>query len=160
MINMHFDTRANYAAQRWAQGLARANKVAVRKAFFDLGHQLKRDAQDEILHGVKSGRLYRIRRGKRIRNHRASAAGEAPANLSGALRRGVNFKITGSESMEFGYSDQTPYGRWLEEGTRYIDPRSNIEPTANNNHRNARTYFYQSLAREMRDLERESRRNR
>jgi hypothetical protein len=156
MLIARFNTNDSVVAARWSRGLSRAGSMAVRKSWFELGHKLKSDAQDSILNGKKTGRVYLIRRGRTRRRHQASRSGESPANLSGALRRGINFKINGSDSMRFGYSDKTPYGLWLELGTELIAPRPNIEPTAEANHKNARTFFYQSLTREMRRLESES----
>ena len=156
MIAGKFDVSANRTSQRWSQGLQRAGNQAIRKSWFDLGQKLKTDAQDSILHGKKTGRIYLIRRGKTRRRHQASRSGESPANLSGDLRRGVKFVISGSNTMRFGYSDKTPYGLWLELGTDVIAPRPNIEPTAEANHRNAKTFYYKSLTREMRALENES----
>ena len=65
----------------------------IREGFFQTGGQLKKYANEKILRGVKSGRLYRIRRGKIIKNHRASAPGETHANLSGTLRRSLGWKV-------------------------------------------------------------------
>ncbi|MCK5017302.1 MAG: hypothetical protein KAS32_09530, partial [Candidatus Peribacteraceae bacterium] len=79
--------------------LSERNARGIRQAFYKLGKDLRKTASDLILEKPKHGRLYRIRRGKLIRKHRASAAGEAPANLSGRLRRSLDFNVVGSERM-------------------------------------------------------------
>lgn len=99
----------------------------------------------EFMDKPKSGRYYSIkvsRSGARI-YYRASASGEAPAVLSGNLKRSINYTITGRDSMEFGsdaskarvvfLDNKDPvgtlkkYSRKLELGTS-IDARPYLKP--------------------------------
>ena len=80
----------------------------------------------------KSGRVYRIR-GKL---HKASAAGEAPAILSGALARNVDFSVS-NRDLTFGDKSQrgkAPIGLFLEEGTKKMSPRPHISQTVKDKH--------------------------
>lgn len=93
-----------------------------RRAFYDIGIQNVKYTREIIKKGPKNGRLYRI--AGRRRRHRASAPGEAPANLTGRLRRGVDFRVKGNDQMEFG--DTELHGRFLELGTKRMKPRPHL----------------------------------
>ena len=84
----------------------------IRNAFFDQGDRNVKYARKEILKRNKTGRLYKI--GNKL--HRASAPGEFPANLSGKLRRGIDYTVRGHNQMEFG--DRAKHGVYLEMGTK------------------------------------------
>lgn len=76
----------------------------LRHALFDVGNYYKRSANNSILRGTKTGRVYKIRtRSGRTRRHRSSARGESHANLTGALRRSIGWKVSGSKRLLFGY---------------------------------------------------------
>lgn len=104
-------------------------KNGYRRAFYDIGKQLTAYTRDIIKKGPKTGRLYYI--AGRKRRHRASAAGEAPANLTGRLRKGVGFNVSGWDQMEFG--DRVYYGKFLEEGTKKMKPRPHLSKSVNYN---------------------------
>lgn len=95
----------------------------IRDTFFDQGDKNVKYTRKEILKRNKSGRLYKIKG----RLHRASAPGEYPANLSGKLRKGIGYKVRGSNSMEFGSKED--YSKYLELGTKNMDPREFIGRT-------------------------------
>jgi len=116
-------------------------KKGIREGFFELGAKNKQDAKRAITKGPKTGRVYRIRG----RRHRASAAGQAPANLSGALRRSVDMEIKGSDSMEFGYKDTAEYGKFLEEGTVNMAKRPNIVTTVRKNQKDAKIMMRRNI---------------
>ena len=59
--------------------------------------------------------------------HQASAPGEFPANLSGKLVKGIDYSVRGSNSMEFG--DKAKHGKYLELGTKNMEPREHIVRT-------------------------------
>ena len=63
---------------------------------------LKRDTKAEIMKKPKHGRLYRVNLNGVIVMHRASAPGEAPANLTGALKTSIGFNTVGANRLEFG----------------------------------------------------------
>jgi hypothetical protein len=108
-----------------------------------------------ILEKPRFGRVYRINRNGRIKIHVASRPGEAPASDTGTLWRSLNYEVSGSDSMQFGYRSHTApevmsrktlkgvhYGRDLEIGTNKIKPRPGLEG-------NAVEYFEQELKEEM-----------
>lgn len=105
-----------------------------RRGFLLYMQALKRRANHEILHGKKTGRVYRVRKGGRVRNHRASAPGETHANLSGRLRRSLSWKVHGWQRAEFGYgvatnaSEVAPlYAPFVEFGTSRMEARPSLE---------------------------------
>lgn len=118
--------------------LARTEKIvriSIRHAWFELGKNLKSEANQEILRRPKSGRVYVVRdpSGRR-RRHVASASGETHANLSGRLRRSISWKVHGEDSMVFGYGvsvtgkNKSPrYDEYVEFGTRNMGPRPSLE---------------------------------
>lgn len=115
-------------------------KSGYRIAFYNIGKQLTRYTREIIKKGPKTGRLYYI--AGRKKRHRASAAGEAPANLTGRLRKGVNFNVSGWDQMQFG--DTVFYGKFLEEGTRKMKPRPHLSKSVDYNE----PYAEQQLALE------------
>lgn len=83
---------------------ATGTKRALRQAWFEVGRHLTREANREILKGRKTGRVYIFRSPSgRRRRHRASAPGETHANLTGALRKSIGWKMTGARGGDFGY---------------------------------------------------------
>jgi hypothetical protein len=110
------EDRENRKAQFQIDNTIQLTKRGVRQGFYNVGKQLKESANKEILAKDKTGRTYRVRRGKVVRNHRASAPGETFANLSGAARRTLGFDVRGSSELEFGFRkvQQTFYTKILE----------------------------------------------
>jgi len=111
-------------------------KKAIRKGAYISGKQLVANARNEMTRGSKFGRTYRIYRGlggSRLsapRLHRASAAGESPAVISGKLRASTDFKVRGSRTLEFGAGNSmVNYAKFLEEGTSRIAPRRYLRGT-------------------------------
>lgn len=99
----------------------------VRQAWFKTGRILLTQVQKDILHKPKSGRVYRLRKGKRLVTHTASAPGETPANFTGVYRKSMGFQIQGWRRMEFGSrSGSAPYAKYLETGTSRMKARPGI----------------------------------
>lgn len=126
---------------------------AMRHAWFELGKDLRAEASREVLHGIKTGRVYIIRgpSGRR-RRHRASAPGETHANRTGALRRGLSWKVHGHRRMEFGYgitpSDRSPvYASFVELGTRRMAARPTLANAINALQRNVARDFATAMDR-------------
>ncbi len=89
------------------------------QAFFKIGKDLKKTAQELIKDkSKKTGRVYRLRVRGRLITHRASARGEAPANLTGNLQRSVGYQINGGgDTMLFGAGGRNSgvgYAKFLE----------------------------------------------
>ncbi len=128
--------RENIEAYREIENIGGGTRRAIRQTWFRLGADLRKEAKAEILRKPKGGRTYYIRmRGGAVRRHVSSAPGETHANLTGALRRSISWKVHGTESMEFGYGFSTternkapPYDAAIEFGTEdgKIKPRPSI----------------------------------
>ncbi len=129
------------------EGTQRNWSRGIRQGFFELGRELVSDAKTAITKGPKTGKFYRVR--GRKRKHRASAPGQAPANITGKLRNSVGFQISGSDRMEFGYRDSVDYGKYLERGTSRMEPRPNIGPTVDKNEKNAEVILSNNIARQI-----------
>lgn len=119
---------------REAEAVPNRMQQVFRRGFITFMTALKKRANHEILHGKKTGRWYRVRTASgRRRRHRASAPGETHANLTGALRRSLSWKVHGWERAEFGYgvstdaSNRAPrYAPFVEFGTRRMEPRPTL----------------------------------
>ncbi len=125
-----------------AENIARES---VTRAWFEIGADLKRTASREILRKPKAGITYfRVDKLGRRRRHVASAPGETHANMTGALRRSIGWKVQGDE-LAFGYGasrDDVPeYAPYLEFGTRRMKPRPSLQNAIRNTRRNAENYF-------------------
>lgn len=103
-------------------------RQGIRRGWFQLGKDLKKEANREILHGKKTGHIYKAvgkkiapRRARRRFRHQASAPFETHANLSGDLRRSIGWKVEGFSTRKFGYGVSgrpTPeYAPFVEFGT-------------------------------------------
>lgn len=109
-------------------------KQHLRKDMFAYLRDLKTEANREILRKPKSGRTYIIRTpGGRRKRHVASAPGESHANLSGATRRSLSWKVFGWDRAQFGYGVSTNasnvapvWAPYLEGGTRNAAARPSI----------------------------------
>lgn len=108
-------------------------KTGIRQGFIKFGSLLQKDLKTEILRKPKSGREYLIRRGGRRFRHIASADGETPANISGRLRRSVDYKVQGASRMEFGYNNSVDYGKYLEFGTSKMGAKTGIQNSIKKN---------------------------
>ncbi len=131
MLDFSIDVRSKRILQKLiTDGGCIAYQRGISKGFYFLGRFLVLKTKDAIKNPPKTGRIYRLsgalkrRAGRSF--HQASAPGEAPANLTGDLRRGVSSITVGCESLTFGYSSDTLYGRFLELGTRKMEPRPNL----------------------------------
>jgi hypothetical protein len=120
-------------------------KNGIRKAYYRMGKQCTKDARESILQGPKTGRIYYIKKGSRTYKHQASAPGEPPANLTGRLRKSIDFEVRSFRQLEFGAN--TPYAAALELGSpqRKLLPRPYLVRALDKNHKN----FHNFLASEM-----------
>jgi len=139
--------------------MGRSNR-AIRQMMFLLMEDLHRSANQEIIHGIKTGRVYRVttiskKGNKHRRNHQASAPGETHANLTGALRRSLSWKVHGSDSAEFGYGVSTTgeneapeYADYVEFGTDKMEPRPTLKNELEHVDTKAQIYFNDALTDE------------
>ena len=128
-------------------------KDNIRKALITIGAEHVRHARGLMLK-KKTGRIYNIN-GKK---HQASAPGEAPAILSGDLKNSVGKNTRGHTEMEFGDKDmegKAPYGKFLEEGVKYllsghlIKPRPHIGVTVKSQFRNTKISLEEAMAKSL-----------
>lgn len=123
-------------------------RTGIRQAFFISGKQLKAYLQDKIEDKIaKTGRLYLIRRGKKVIRHRASAPGQYPAKLSGVLKRSINFHVVGYRQLIFG--SRAPYAIFLEEGTKKMAPRKLLQATIKENIEFMQTTMHKEIIKEL-----------
>ncbi len=112
----------------------------MRHALFEIADDYTRTANFNILKEKKRGRTYLVRtRTGRQKRHRSSAAGQSHANLTGALRRSIGWKVRGSSQLEFGYgatSNTTKYARRIELGGGNIKARPSLKIAIQQNRRN------------------------
>jgi hypothetical protein len=94
---------------------------AVRQSMHSIGILLVKDLKADMKL-PKSGRIYKITKGKRTFMHRASSPDERPANITGRFRNSINFVQRGFNRIEFG-SEGVPYATYLEYGTRIMAKR-------------------------------------
>jgi hypothetical protein len=136
-------------------------KKAVRASWFDLGRDLKNEANKEILRKPKGGKTYWIRtQSGRRKRHVASKPGETHANLSGTLRRSISWKVHSYQRMEFGYgfatnsSNRAPvYDFVIEDGFNFKDgrkikPRPSIANAVGKVKRNTKIKFQKQMLKE------------
>ena len=96
----------------------------IRRFWFALGKGLIKEFNTEVLRKPRSGRVYKVRRGKTVRRHTASRPGETPANLSGNYRKSVGYQIRGVMEMQFG--NRAEYAGFLENGTSKMAERPGL----------------------------------
>ena len=128
---------------------------AIRKAFYNIGKFLLKDAVADINKEPKHGRQYLVRLGRggktlsKPKIHTASAENEAPANITGALRAAHNFSVQGNSKLIFGVEDKVNYGAYLENGTKKIKPRKWLIRAIKNNERNIENEFNHNIESEL-----------
>lgn len=95
------------------------SKRALRRSLFEFSKDLIKTARKSIIDPPKSGRVYLVRlRGRAVR-HQASAPGQPPANLSGALKDTITTRLHGVSQLRFeAGSASVPYAAPLELGNK------------------------------------------
>lgn len=156
MIKVILNTKSN-PALRSLDYISNKTKAGIRQAFYQAGKSLKSTSSNLILDKNKSGILYTVRLGNSKRKHQASAPGEAPANLTGNLRKSIGFDVRGSEQLEFGSRDGAPaagvsgkqhvakYSVFLELGTSRMAARPFLNPSIESNERNIFTSLVEQI---------------
>ena len=101
---------------------------AIRQGWFRSGDELSKELNEQTLKKPRAGRSYvrKVRGGSR-RRHRASRAGETPANQSGTYRKSRGYNIRGWKQLEWGVKD--PKAKFLEEGTKNMQARPGVRNT-------------------------------
>jgi HK97 gp10 family phage protein len=115
----------------------------IRAAYFRIGNDLVEEARKSILEGPKTGNIRRIKK----KRHQASAAGEAPANLTGLLKRSIAYQQRGGDQMIFGA--RTDYAPFLELGTRRMAQRPYLIAAIRKKTRSARKHLEKEIENEL-----------
>lgn len=143
--------KGNARAKKAINTQAKRTKKGIKNAFIQIRKNIVDESKRLITDPPKTGRVYLIRlRGKTIR-HQASAAGQAPANLSGKLRSTVAAKVNASSTqMEFGAGNNSVrYAGILEVGGGRIKKRPYLIKSINNNRKNIEVHFKIRLKKEI-----------
>jgi len=123
--------------------MSKLTRSGIRSAYFRLGNVLVDEARRSIQEGPKTGRLYRINN----RLHRASASGQAPANLSGLLKRSIAYQQRSWNELHFGA--RAEYAPFLELGTRNMAQRPFLIRSIKHNQKNAISLFETEIKRSL-----------
>jgi len=146
---MTFKIKADRGTQRVIvsiRNLPATNKRGIRQGMYFVGRDVRNTARQLILdRSTKTGRIYIVRKGSRRFKHQSSAPGQAPANLTGNLRRGIGFNVVGALRMEFGA--RAEYAPFLELGTTRMKRRPYLIAAINKNIGTAQVHFSREIER-------------
>lgn len=126
------------------ENLGRHTREALAEGFTKMGSNLVRTLQNSILNEPKFGAEYRVK-GKNgvTKLHRASAAKQTPALISGQYFEKTFFKPHAANGLEFGV--EIEYAEYLELGTDKMEPRPGLGNAITSSLRNSRLYLEESL---------------
>jgi len=105
-----------------AANLAANTHFGIEKAFWQSGKDITAEFSKQVLAKTKTGRLYIIRK----RKHRASAAGETPANITGNYRKSIGFIVNQGTTPQLTIGNSAEYAGFLELGTSRMRPRPGL----------------------------------
>lgn len=105
------------------------SRMGIRRFWFSLGKTLTKSFNREVLRKPRSGKVYKVRRGRSTRKHTASSPGETAANLSGNYRKAIGYQLRGSSEMNFG--NDAEYAGFLENGTSKMKARPGLKNAVN-----------------------------
>lgn len=143
-IKSDIGNRRAFLAIREAPKRAR---TGVRQGFYFLGKENVKLTRAEITKKDKKGRIYHIRIKGRLKRHQASAPGQYPANLTGKLRKSLDFVVRGNDRMEFGAF--VPYAGFLEKGTKKMEPRPSLANTVKATEKIAVQFMIQEIGKRL-----------
>lgn len=121
-----------------ALNIAGHTKKGVKRALYKSAQGLINSFRAEVKFGFKSGRLYGT--------HKASAAFETPANLTGKYSKSIGTDVSG-EQLVFGNSVE--YAGYLEFGTSRMKPRPGLSNAIVDQERNIVRNFLKEIVREL-----------
>lgn len=153
-MSLKIDTKSSSAVLR-IKNIDKLTKSGIEYAAYMSAKSMRDSTSQEILKGVKTGRVY-IRRDKlgRRRRHVASAPGETHANLTGKTRRSLGWKVNPTQ-IEFGYgvdrNDAPPYAARLEFGDQAgpFKARPSLQNGIKSQRRNYQTNFEREIGKRL-----------
>lgn len=119
------------------------HRAGLKMALHDIGVDVRRETRRLIRTGSRTGRIYTFRG----RPHQASAPGEPPANRSGKLSKSVGFRVRNHAEMVVGESAE--YAKFLEDGTRKMDPRPHLIVAVRNKAQDAVNTITENVERQV-----------
>lgn len=150
-MSITIDTRSRKAILK-IKNLRKLTRAGVEHASYTSGNGLVKATSAEILKRPKGGRLYVRKVGSRRRRHIASAPGETHANMSGKLRRSLDFKVNPSQ-LEFGYgvqsNDAPDYAGFVEFGTKNMAARPSLQNGIKGQRRNMQNNFEREIGKRL-----------
>jgi len=156
MLNI-VSSRGNQRVEKQIEDSPNAVRTGVRFALYNIGVDLVKTAEAEM-RKPKSGRWYTTKVGKqgtplkKARRYQASAPGQAPAVVSGNLRRSLRFKVRGWNVMSFragGERFGAPYAPFLEEGTANMAARPFMSTAVLEVEKDAINYFEIEIGKQL-----------
>lgn len=141
------ESALNKVAYKSLRQIEERTRSGIRKAWYELGKDLKQESKRLITEPPKTGRIYRIRRKGKTVIHQASAPGESPANLTGALKKSVNYNVSSTSELVFGAN--TKYARRLELGDSKIKKRPYLKRAIDEKEGEAYTHLCSNIEKEL-----------
>jgi len=129
--------------------LDQLTKKGIRKGFYFIGRDLVKESRRLINKKPKSGLYYIVNEGlggkilKHPRLHKASAPGEAPAVITGKLRKSVTFEVKNYNLLIFGSTIE--YGESLENGAGRLRSRPFLYPAILNKNKNSTLFLRNNI---------------
>jgi hypothetical protein len=124
-------------------GLTKKFHGGIKDALHEIGPEILRETKRLIETGKKTGRTYRVAG----MNHQASAPTESPAGRTGRLADSGEFKVKAHIQMEIG--ETADYAKFLEDGTRKMDPRQHLIRAVNGKARETENALYGHVGRHL-----------
>lgn len=150
-MSIKIDARSRKAVLK-IKNLEKLTRSGVEFAAYTSGKGLVKATSAEILKKPKGGVVYVRKVGGRRRKHTASAPGETHANMSGKLRRSLDFKVNPSQ-LEFGYgvqkNDAPDYAGFVEVGTKRMTARPSLQNGIKSERRNFQNNFEREIGKRL-----------
>lgn len=138
--------RTNQQVIDKARSLGKDAKIGIAKGFQELGASLVRTGENQALNEPKFGNEYNLKVNGVKRLHRASAAGQSPALVTGNYFDQFKYENRGDE-LEFG--NDAEYSVYLEDGTDNMEARPGVNNAVSSELRNARLYLEENIGQSL-----------
>lgn len=146
-VQLLVDGRPGRIESGFSIGAGDLPRRSIKMAFDNIGRDHQRTMVRDMRKRDKTGVVYNVRIRGRRRRHRASAAGETPASMSGLMASGIDYVVSGDQ-MEFGSKGAAFYSRFLELGEG-MDARPGLTNTVRKLERNTFNYFADEIQKQL-----------